>query len=166
MCLADVTGTPKKVSGLGWKTFGTDEQGKLIPSNRGYQPYEYDVWYNAEARANEHSGVFRELGTERNGRIGFQRTYYRNGFHVCLRREDARAFTKKEDDVVRQVEYRGAHTAGNGSSYIPGPQVVVTEIKILRPRLGGSAYAKKAKRGDVKPITDPTASVEAAVAAE
>jgi|SRR5579864_4798659 len=170
MCLRDVTGTPKKVSGFGWKTFRVDEDGNLIPSNRGYEPYQHDVWYNAEARVRERTGmsVFRDLGTESDGRENFVRTYYRNGFHVCLRREDARAHAKRnKGDVVRQVEYRGAHTSGNGSAYIPGPQVIVSEIRILAPRPGGSAYAKANKtEKQIPPPPDPTASVEAAVAAE
>jgi len=151
MCLADVTGVPKKSTGLGWKVFKEDK-GKITPENRGYAPYDYDVWYDADAEARYReahgdSSFFKaSLGTERNGRIEFTRTYYPNGFHILLRREDARAFALKHPGtVVRQVEYRGAHTQGNGSLFVPGPQVIAKEIKFLKPRPGGSAYARKSK---------------------
>jgi hypothetical protein len=156
MCLGEVTGNPKVVAGLGWKVFKKSTDGKLFPENRGVFQYKYNTWYEAEAFAIKAGIQFIPVLTTEHDR----NKEYLNGFHVALRRADARAFAKDHGGVVRQVRYRGAHTTGNGSYYFPGPQVIVAEIKILAPRKGGSAYAK------TKKILDSTASVEAAVSAE
>ena len=169
MCLVTVTGTPTKTTGFGWKVFKKTTGGKIYPENRGSSVYRYNTWYEAESFAKKAGALFPLLMTEKPTNYPTYcttRKEYANGFHVALRRFDARAFVKRHGGFIRQVEYKGAHTAGTGGSYFPGSQVFVAEIRILAPRPGGSAYAKKTKRSRVKPITNPTAFVEAAVAAE
>lgn len=162
MCLAEVTGTPKKIEGLGWKVFEIIKaSGKLRPTHQARNTvYDYGVWYQATPIVQKFMGAsvpVYPLKTERNGQP-FEEWYanrkqYRNGFHIFLRREDARDFVSRNpgNTVVRQVEYRQAHTLGSGvdaNQYrgaASGPQVVAEEIKILKPRAGGSAYAKAKK---------------------
>jgi hypothetical protein len=148
MCLGEVTGFPKVVEGLGWKVFKKLPHGGIGPENRGIFLYKYNTWYEAEAFAIKAGMEEFQLKLLTENSVQDVRTEYRNGFHVALRREDARAFVRDRtpSGVVRQVRYRGAHTAGNGSYYFPGPQVIVAEIMILAPRKGGSAYKKSARR--------------------
>lgn len=144
MCLARVKGTPKKTTGFGWKVFrvipGTAEKVAAGAFNCNAPVYDVETWVKADPFLRSISGT---LKSDDGGR-------YRIGFHVALRREDARAFLKsiwrKRDHVVRQVEYRGAYIEGTGGVYFPGPQVIADEIRILKPRPGGSAYTKAKKK--------------------
>lgn len=144
MCLQSVSKEKPASTGFGWKVFVKD--GSLLRSeNRGNREYQHDVWYQANDvwyQAND--GVnFTTICTS-NGQV------YPRGFHIALRRQDARNFLNSEYGngtirgrcVIRKVEFRQAHTLGEGGSYFPGPQVIAEEIRIIRPAKGGSAYRK------------------------
>lgn len=150
MCLLKVEGPALKTTGLGWKVFRVNENGEVYPGNRGYQVYAYGRWYSARTFWLSGTSVIFTEALDAEAKT-YPRFTYKNGFHVALRRDDARAFIKRvkasypgDKYVIRQVEFRQAHTLGQGNpNYFGGPQVIADEIKILKPRPGGSAYARK-----------------------
>lgn len=155
MCLQTVKIEKPAPTGFGWKVFVKD--GSLRSENRGYREYQYDIWYQA-------NGSDYTINATINASNGQS---YPRGFHIALRRQDARNFLKSEYGnagagvrsgrcVIRKVEFRQAHTLGEGGSYFPGPQVIAEEIRIIRPAKGGSAYRKynltmQRLRGNIQP---------------
>jgi hypothetical protein len=137
MCLATVSEGKPNPTGFGWKVFRVvaNSEGrpkyrgpgtKLFSENRGSREYDYNTWYQAVIPSDEPM-----LRTKK-----WPYQDYQCGFHIALSRKDAREFIKTEpvsgkNLVVRKVEYRGAHTAGVGTYFFPGKQVIAEEIRIL-----------------------------------
>src|ERR1700674_2568005 len=117
MCLNSVSEKKPAKSGFGWKVF-IKSKGILRSENRGGREYQHDVWY----KANPH-----DISMSTVQMVGI-RTRYPVGFHIALRRQDARNFLKSEYGnytcVIRKVEFRQAHTLGTGGGYFPGAQVI------------------------------------------
>lgn len=129
MCLQTITDNRPISQGFGWKVFRKNpiSGGPLRGATMSKYDYEYDKWYKSE-----NPGY--KLKTELYDKV------YPAGFHVVLSRNEARRFIKsyyaERGTVVRKVEYRGAHTAGQGAPYFPGKQVIADEIRILPAKFG------------------------------
>ena len=138
MCLQSVFEKKPATSGFGWKVF-IKRKAILRSENRGSREFEYDVWYKANPP---------DISLSTAQMVGLVGAKYPVGFHIALRRQDARNFLKDKYGsgkccVVRKVEFRQAHTLGTGGSYFPGAQVIAEEIRIIKPAKGGSAYKKR-----------------------
>jgi len=140
-----VTGKAPAKSGVGYKTFGF-WRGRLYPAEvaedidrKDIRPYPVGRWIRKE-----NWGVSGEdtLRAEEDGR------QYLAGFHIFTSWEAALAWARgwcawgDGEEVIRRVEYRGAHTVGAQAildvygGRIEYEVIVADEMKILRRRPG------------------------------
>ena len=117
MCLVTVSKQKPKPSGFGWKVFIPLPSGMLEASMILNCRYRVGKWNAA------------------NGRIWEPGTVYPFGFHIFLRKKDAVKNAEWFRESCRKVEYRQAHTLGEGDlESFSGPQVVAKRMKILPTR--------------------------------
>jgi len=132
MCLNRVLPEKPEPKGRGWKVFrkvrsntGTIVRDDYWPGVIGRcDPYRVGTWYDAFERT---------LSNEKRREDPMYQEYV-SGFHVAVDRRDAEAHLSMAagyDDVIREVEYEGAHTLGLGQDMFPGKQVIVKRMRIL-----------------------------------
>lgn len=125
MCLETITETGLNKSGYGWKVFMI-RNGKLYSDNFFTEnPKRLNRWLKAKRVEIKVSG-----------------NKYSSGFHIFTKREDALLWQRgihddEGDSVIKQVEYRKAHTTGtqDGCFLLDGDTIVADEMLILPKKI-------------------------------
>lgn len=122
MCLNTITETGLNKSGYGWKVFMV-RNGKLYG----------DIFFtNKPKRLNRWLKAIRV-------RIKVFLNEYPSGFHIFIEKNTALSWqrgTVGDNNVIRRVKYRKAHTTGtqSGSCFLGGNTIVADEILICPSR--------------------------------